>query len=50
MIEKEIFESTIGRHIASFEAVKYLIVGASPIYATREILKKSKEVTMIDIR
>ncbi len=43
-------EATIGKHIASFESRRYLVVGASPIYATLEILKNSKHVTMIDIR
>jgi len=50
MTISEKLETSIGRHIASFKAVTYLVVGASPIYATGELLKQSKDVTMIDIR
>jgi len=50
MILSKKLETSIGRHIASFKAVTYLVVGASPIYATGELLKKFKDVTMIDIR
>jgi 2-polyprenyl-3-methyl-5-hydroxy-6-metoxy-1,4-benzoquinol methylase len=44
------FRKSIGSYISSFPCERYLVVGASPLQITKEILREDKKVTMIDIR